>query len=262
MSSAIEVRSSEGIVTLTLKRPEVLNALDEQMIDELRQLLARLGRDAECRALILTGEGRAFCSGMNLRDEQLLNGDEPIDLGIRMREHYNPLITDLLAFPKATVSAVNGIAAGGGVSLALSCDICIASEDANFIQVFAGIGLIPDLGGTWFLSHAVGLPRARALSLLGDRLSASKAVEWGLIWDTVATEKLSSETRKIAVRLASVPMATTVATRKALAESFQRDIDSQLEVERDMQRELGMRPEFRQRIAAFLAKKSSNLGTR
>jgi 2-(1,2-epoxy-1,2-dihydrophenyl)acetyl-CoA isomerase len=174
-----------------------------------------------------------------------------------MTSHFNPFARDLYAFPKPTVAAVNGVAAGGGVGVALACDIVIAAKSAKFIQVFAQqLGLVPDMGCSWHLPRLVGAARAKGLALLGDRLSAEDAAHWGLIWQAVEDEALMARAREIALRLAKGPTKGLVRTRQVLDRAFDNDFPAQLDLERAVQHELGDTDDFAEGVAAFIQKRA------
>src|SRR5919205_2749167 len=191
-----------GVLSLTLNRPEKLNALNPEMHGLLRAALERATDEAQIRALLLTGAGRGFCTGQDLAERDVSAGAAPIDLSVSLGSHYNPLVRRLRALPKPIVCAVNGVAAGAGANLALACDIVLAARSASFVQAFARIGLIPDCGGTWFLPRLVGTARARALAFLAEPLSAETAAEWGLVWRMIEDERLLPEAEALAARLA------------------------------------------------------------
>src|SRR4030095_3387378 len=179
-----------GIARLTLNRPDRLNSFNDAMHAEVRDALARVKDDAMARVMLLTGAGRGFCAGQDLSDRAVAPGEAPVDLGESIERNYKPLILGLRSLPLPLVCAVNGVAAGAGANIALACDVVIAARSASFIQAFAKIGLIPDSGGTYFLPRLVGSARAMGLALLGDKLSAEDAADWGLIWQCVAYGQL------------------------------------------------------------------------
>ena len=192
-----------GIARITLNRPDRLNSFNDQMHSEVRAALDAVRADASVRVLLLTGEGRGFCAGQDLGDRAVVPGGAPVDLGASIERNYKPLILGLRALELPVVCAVNGVAAGAGANLALACDIVIATRSASFIQAFSRIGLIPDSGGTYFLPRLVGEARALGLSLLGDKLSAEQAADWGLIWQCVDDGQLPGVTEKLLTQLAA-----------------------------------------------------------
>src|SRR6476661_4649032 len=183
--SSILVSQDGGVLTITLNRPEKLNAFNPGMHQELRAALARAADEAQVRAVLLTGAGRAFCAGQDLSEREVAPGAAPIALSASLGSHYNPLVRRLRELPKPVVCAVNGVAAGAGANIALACDLVVAARSASFVQAFAKIGLLPDSGGTFFLPRLVGTARAMGLALLGEKLSAEDAAQWGLIWKVV-----------------------------------------------------------------------------
>lgn len=248
---------SGGVLTLTLNRPEALNSLNRALMQQFRDALASAAADETVRALIITGAGRGFCAGADLIEQP---ATPPVSRGQGISEgmtsHFNPLARDLATFPKPTVAAVNGVAAGGGVGLALACDIVIASKSATFIQVFAPqLGLVPDMGCSWHLPRLVGAARARGLALLGDRLDAETAAAWGLIWQAVDDAALAPRASELAARLAAGPTLGLVRTREILAEAFDNDLAAQLDLERRTQFELGDTEDFAEGVRAFTQKR-------
>lgn len=261
-SDTILVSRDGAVATITLNRPQALNSLNKTLIDALRHALKVLRLDDAVRAVILTGAGRGFCAGADLANAGFNDGTKrSVGEGIShsMEIAYNPLVRDLHAFPKPIVVAVNGIAAGGGVGLALSGDIVLAARSASFVQVFGPrLGLVPDMGSTWYLPHLVGRSRARALALLGDRLPAEKAAEWGLIFGVHDDAILMAEAMMMAQRLAKGPRRATAYIKQALDQAPFATLDAQLETERRFQHELGDLPDFVEGVTAFLQKREPN----
>ena len=248
----------EGVATLTLNRPDKLNSLMGAMMLEMFSALGLAAQDKTVRAVVLTGAGRAFCAGQDLADPSMSpkpGSDAPADVGDVVDTFYSPLVRRLRAMPKPVVCAVNGVAAGAGANIALACDIVIAVETASFIQPFCKLGLVPDAGGTWLLPQLVGRARATGLALLGDKLSASQAQEWGLIWKCVATADFEAEVNGVAKTLAAGPTLGYVRTREAIDAAATSTLDSQLDMERDMQRELGNSQDYAEGVKAFNAKR-------
>jgi len=244
-----------GIARVTLNRPERLNSFTAGMHEELRAALAAVKADASARVLLLTGAGRGFCAGQDLSDRAVAPGDAAVDLGASIETNYRPLVLELRSFPMPVVCAVNGVAAGAGANIALACDLVIAAKSASFIQAFCKIGLIPDAGGTYFLPRLVGTARAMGLALLGDKLSAQQAADWGLIWKCVEDGELAATVDALLAQLAQAPTRGLVATRRALHASSHATFEAQLDLERDLQRELGFGNDYREGVAAFLAKR-------
>jgi len=244
-----------GIARLTLNRPDRLNSFTDQMHEEVRAALDRVRADASVRVLLLTGAGRGFCAGQDLGDRAVAPGDAPVDLGASIERNYKPLILGLRALEIPVVCAVNGVAAGAGANLALACDIVIATQSASFIQAFSKIGLVPDSGGTYFLPRLVGEARALGLALTGDKLSAEHAAEWGLIWQCVDDGQLPAVTDKLLTQLAQGPTRGLAAIKQAIHSSASNTLAEQLDLERDLQRELGYSDDYREGVAAFTGKR-------
>ncbi len=246
---------SDGVARLTLNRPERLNSFNAQMHAEVRQALARLESDSTVRVLVITGAGRGFCAGQDLGDRTVAPGGEPVDLGASIERDYKPLILTLRRLPVPVLCAVNGVAAGAGANIALACDLVLAAHSASFVQAFARIGLVPDSGGTWFLPRLVGPARALGLALLGEKLPAREAAEWGLIWRCIDDDDFAAEVDSLAARLAAAPTLALRRIRQALADSWNHTLEQQLDVERDLQRELGFSADYAEGVAAFIAKR-------
>jgi 2-(1,2-epoxy-1,2-dihydrophenyl)acetyl-CoA isomerase len=258
----ILVEATDGVATLTLNRASSLNSLNMAIMEDIRAALRALAKDESVKTLIVTGAGRGFCAGADLTSTG--GGDatgRSVGEGIShsMEIGYNPLVRDLAGFPKPVVVAVNGVAAGGGVGLALCGDIVIASKSAYFVQVFAPrLGLVPDMGCTWFFPQLLGRARSRALAMLGDRLPAEKAAEWGLIWQCVEDAQLMTEAHAIAQRLAKGPQIAYRELKRVLDEAPFNTLDQQLENERRTQRVLGDTEDFREGVISFLTKRDPN----
>ena len=245
----------EGVARLTLNRPDRLNSFTVGMHREVAEVLTRVENDAAIRSLLLTGAGRGFCAGQDLADRAVAPGGEAVDLGRSVELYYGPLIRRLSGLDKPVVCAVNGVAAGAGANIALACDIVIAARSAKFIQSFANIGLIPDSGGTWVLPRLVGLARALGLALTGEPLPAEKAESWGLIWRCVDDAALQDEAAALARRFASGPTRGLAATKHALRASSLKALSEELDIERDLMRELGRSADYQEGVAAFMAKR-------
>jgi 2-(1,2-epoxy-1,2-dihydrophenyl)acetyl-CoA isomerase len=211
--------------------------------------------DRSVRVLLLTGAGRGFCAGQDLGDRAVAPGQAAVDLGASIERNYLPLVRALRELPLPVVCAVNGVAAGAGANLALACDLVIAAKSASFIQAFCRIGLVPDSGGTYFLPRLVGSARAMGLALLGDKLPAEEAARWGLIWKCVDDPELASTVETLLQGLAQAPTRGLAAIKRALHASPQNDLDAQLALERDLQRELGYSDDYREGVAAFVGKR-------
>ena len=257
MPDTLTIERRGGVAAITLNRPDRLNAISLPMCDDLLAATADPAGDPAVRCVLITGAGRGFCAGADLADS---NMDDAGDLGGRIRADmdrgFNAVVRALDALPKPLVAAVNGAAAGGGMSLALAADICIAGRSAFFAQVFGPqLGLVPDMGSTWYLPRAIGRARALACALTGERISAERAVEWGMIWACVDDADLAAEAWALAERLAAGPTIGLAATRRAFAAADGNDLDRQLDVERDMQGDCAGTADFREGVAAFRAKR-------
>jgi 2-(1,2-epoxy-1,2-dihydrophenyl)acetyl-CoA isomerase len=251
----ILVEKREGYRIITLNRPARLNAFTEAMHVALKAALDEIEADSSCRALLITGAGRGFCAGQDLNDRLAKPGEKMV-LGGTLEDYYNPLVRRLRALPFPVVAAVNGIAAGAGANVALACDIVLAAKSASFLQAFAKIGLVPDSGGTWILPRLVGAARARALSLLAEPLPAEKAESWGLIWKTIGDNELMGEAIKLCEQFASGPTYGYSLIKRALDASELNDLSTQLDLERDFQREAGNSPDYAEGVRAFMEKRT------
>lgn len=249
-------RTQDGIARLVLNRPDKLNSFNTQMHEEVRDALSHLQADPFARVLLLTGAGRGFCAGQDLADRVVSPEGEPTDLGASIERFYAPLVLTLRNLPLPVLCAVNGVAAGAGVSLALACDLVIAKQSASFIQSFARLGLMPDTGGTYFLPRLVGTARAMGLALLGEKLSAPQAAEWGLIWRSVEDDLFDAEVDALLTQLAAAPTRGLARTRQAIYASSSSTLEEQLLRERDGMRELGYSEDYREGVNAFLNKRA------
>jgi 2-(1,2-epoxy-1,2-dihydrophenyl)acetyl-CoA isomerase len=244
-----------GYRVITLNRPQRLNSFTEAMHVALKAAIAEAEADKECRALLLTGAGRAFCAGQDLND-RLARPGETIVLGQTLEDHYNPLVRKLRALPFPVIAAVNGTAAGAGANIALACDIVVAAKSASFLQAFAKIGLVPDSGGTYVLPRLVGMARARALTLLAEPVPAEKAEAWGMIWKCVPDGELIEEAGRICTLFASGPTYGYSLIKQALDASQSNTLDAQLDLERDLQRQAGQHPDYAEGVRAFMEKRA------
>jgi 2-(1,2-epoxy-1,2-dihydrophenyl)acetyl-CoA isomerase len=252
--SSILASLDAGVLTITLNRPDRLNAFNPGMHQELRKALERALDEAAVRAVLLTGAGRGFCAGQDL-SERSVAADTPIDLSVSLGSNYNPLVRRLRELPKPIVCAVNGVAAGAGANIALACDLVIAARSASFVQSFSRLGLVPDSGGTWFLPRLLGPARAMGLALLGDKLTAEQAETWGLIWKVVDDASLLEEATSLSKTLAAGPTKGYGLIKKAFNASWGNSLDAQLDLERDLQREAGLTQDYREGVAAFMQKR-------
>ena len=247
MYQTIRVSEAGGGTTITLNRPEVMNALSSLMRAELT---AALRAAHGGRGIVLTGEGRAFSSGQDLTD-----AGAGLDVEAVLRDEYVPMLMAITEAPVPVIAAVNGTAAGAGANLALACDVVIAAENASFIQAFTRIGLIPDAGGTHALPRLVGMARAMGAALFAERISARQAADWGMIWEAVPDAEFAGVVAARAAHLANGPTAAYRALKTALKGSFERDLAAQLALEARLQGECGATDDFREGVAAFLAKR-------
>ncbi|MEK0431572.1 MAG: enoyl-CoA hydratase [Gemmatimonadota bacterium] len=249
-----EVR--DGVLVLTLNRPEVLNAFTRPMARALQDALARAAADTEIRAVLLTGAGRGFCAGQDLA-EVLPEGDGPMpDISEVVRASFNPIILAIRALEKPVVCAVNGVAAGAGANLAFACDITIAAEGATFVESFAKLGLIPDTGGTYHVPRLVGLQRATGMFFLAPKVPAEQAKAWGLIWEVVPAAALAEEAFGVARSLATQATRGFGLTKLALLGAATNDLPAQLELEAQLMQEAGRTADYAEGVRAFLEKRA------
>jgi 2-(1,2-epoxy-1,2-dihydrophenyl)acetyl-CoA isomerase len=256
--SSLLVSLDAGVLSLTLNRPDKLNAFNPEMHQLNKAAFERAREDAGVRAVLLTGAGRAFCAGQDLSERNVAPGAAPIDLAVTIGSYYNPLVRRMRELPKPIVCAVNGVAAGAGANIALACDLVVAARSASFLQAFSRIGLLPDSGGTYFLPRAAGTARAMGLALLAEKLSAEDAERWGLIWKVFDDGALVKEATAIARALAEGPTKAYGLIKKALYASAGNSLDAQLDLERDLQREAGFSEDYREGVTAFMQKRKPN----
>ena len=245
-----------GVARLTLNRPDRLNSFNVQMHGEVRDALAQVASSKDARVLVLSGAGRGFCAGQDLGDRAVAPGGDRVDLGDSVEKYYKPLVLALRNLPMPVICAVNGVAAGAGANIALACDLVVATRSASFVQAFSKIGLVPDSGGTWFLPRLVGTARAMGLALLGDKLPAEQAAQWGLIWRCVDDAEFKAAVDQLATQLASAPTQGLARTKQAIYESWGHSLEEQLNQERDFQRELGRSQDYAEGVAAFTEKRN------
>jgi 2-(1,2-epoxy-1,2-dihydrophenyl)acetyl-CoA isomerase len=257
MSESTVLYEEHGAVgVVTLNRPNALNSFTRQMHHDLWTILDQAEANERIRALVITGAGRGFCAGADLAEFDFADGPnlvERADPGPIIDQAFNPTTRRLQNLRMPTIAAVNGVAAGAGASLVMTCDVAIAAPTASFIQAFSKIGLIPDAGSSWFLVERLGLARALALAMTGDKLMAPQAKEWGLIWD-VADDCMAAS-MQMAERLAVMPTKALVATRALLRDAGQRSLNQQLDVERDTQSAMGRTQDYIEGVTAFLQKR-------
>ncbi|MFN4059253.1 MAG: 2-(1,2-epoxy-1,2-dihydrophenyl)acetyl-CoA isomerase PaaG [Paracoccus hibiscisoli] len=255
MTDTVLVDLADGVLTLVLNRPDRLNALTEDMHLALRAGIQRAHDDADVRAVLLTGAGRAFCAGQDLGDRDPRRGGPAPDLGQTLETYYNPTLRLIRSLDKPVVCAVNGVAAGAGANIALACDIVLAAQSARFIQAFAKIGLVPDAGGSWSLTRILGEARAKALALTAEPLPAQQAADWGLIWKAVADDALMDQARALALSLAAGPTLGLGLTKRLIQAAATNSLDEQLDLERDAQRKAGRSADYVEGVTAFLEKR-------
>lgn len=253
--TSIQYSQTGAVARLTLNRPDRLNSFNAAMHEEVRDALAQATSNG-ARVLVLTGAGRGFCAGQDLGDRAVSPGARGADLGDSIERNYKPLVLALQNLPMPVIAAVNGVAAGAGASIALACDIVIAARSASFVQAFSRLGLVPDSGATWFLPRLVGNARAIGLAMLGDKLPAQQAADWGLIWRCVDDAEFAAAVEKLAAELAVAPTLGLVRTRQAIRRAWQHSLEEQLDLERDFQRELGWSSDYAEGVAAFSEKRA------
>lgn len=246
-----------GIARITLNRPDRLNSFTVAMHAELRDAISRVADDASVRVVLVTGAGRGFCAGQDLSDRAVAPGAAPVDLGETVRTWWAPLVRSLRELPLPVVTAVNGVAAGAGANVALAGDIVLAAQSASFIQPFCKLGLIPDTGGTWVLPRLVGTARAMGLAMLGDKLGADQAAEWGLIWKSIPDERFSDEVEKLVAQLAIAPTKGLARTKALIYANGSSPLNEALEREAEAMGELGFSADYREGVAAFMEKRTA-----
>ncbi len=252
MSEFIQASQDGGVLTLRLNRPDKYNAFVREMALALQAEFAKAQVDKSIRAVVLTGNGKAFCAGQDLAEATDPQGPELTKI---VTEHYNPIIEAVRNLEKPVVAAVNGVAAGAGANIALACDVVVASEAASFIQAFSKIGLIPDSGGTYTLPRLVGLQRASALMMLGDKLSAQEALEMGMVYKVASADEYYDLAQKIASQLSTMPTLALARTKALLNATYQNTLEDQLALEDKYQTECGQSYDYREGTAAFLEKR-------
>ena len=251
----IKYQVKESIALIKLNRPDVMNSVNLQMAKEIQSALESAANERTVRAVMMTGEGRAFCAGQDL-SEATPQKDKPMpDIGTFVRERYNPIVRLIRNTMKPVLCAVNGIAAGAGANIALACDIVVASDKAYFLQAFSKIGLIPDSAGTFILPRLVGFQRAISMAMLADKGSASEALEMGLIYKVFPESEFETESMKLAEKLASMPTKGLALIKKAFNKSFENNFEDQLELEAELQTEASNTYDFKEGVNAFLEKR-------
>jgi len=254
--TTIRYAAAAGVATITLARPDKLNAITAAMHADLRAALGAAEADEAVRCLVITGEGRAFSSGQDLTEERLAGPDGKIDFGGRLDRDYNPLALRLYGYPKPTIAALNGPAVGAAANLALACDVIVAARSAYLQEAFARIALVPDAGGTWFLPRIVGPKLALALMLTADQVPADELHRMGLVYKVFPDGEFLDETMMLARRIAAGPTYTLGLIKEAVRASAGNDLKAQLDLERDLQRKAGVSRDFSEGTAAFREKRS------
>lgn len=253
-TDTLRVAVADGLMRITLNRPDRLNSFIPEMSTALRAALERAAADSEIRAVLLSGAGRGFCAGQDLGERDPAAG--PVDLGETIGTWYNPLIRQIRALDKPVVCAVNGVAAGAGVSLALACDIVLAARSARFIMAFAKLGLVPDAGGSWALPRLIGEARAKVLAMTAEPLDATTAADWGLIWKALPDEALMPEAEALALSLAAGPTLGLGLSKRALQAAATNSLDEQLDLELAFQRQAGFSEDYAEGVSAFKEKRT------
>jgi 2-(1,2-epoxy-1,2-dihydrophenyl)acetyl-CoA isomerase len=245
-----------GAARLTLNRPEKLNSFNIRMHEEIQDALRAVENDPDVRVLVLTGAGRGFCAGQDLSDRVIASSGEAVDLGASIEKYYAPLVRRLRSLKMPVLCAVNGVAAGAGANLAFACDLVVAAKSASFIESFCKLGLLPDTGGTYFLPRLAGMARAMGLALLGEKISAEQAAQWGLIWRCFDDEDFASEVEKLIAYFRSGPTTGFARIKHAIYASAGNSLEDQLDLERDLMSEAGKSADFREGVVAFLEKRA------
>lgn len=253
MNNSILIKIENQVVYITLNRPEVFNSFNREMALSLQSILDDCEHNNGVRSIVITGNGKAFCAGQDLKEvtnPELNPGFKKI-----LEEHYNPIITRIRAINKPIIAAVNGVAAGAGANIALSCDLVVASNKASFIQAFSKIGLIPDSGGTFFLPRLIGFQKASALMMLGDKVTAEEAEELGMIFKVISSESFNEEVEKLAIKLANMPTKALGLIKELLNKSITNTLEQQLELEGKLQIEAALSEDYTEGVNAFMEKR-------
>lgn len=251
----IIVAEKNAVGYLSFNRPQQLNSFNEKMHQEVAQVLKAWAKDGDIRAVVIGAVGRGFCAGQDLNDRVVDPNAAAPDLGASIEKYYNPLIKTITSMPKPVICAVNGVAAGAGANIALACDIVVAAKSASFVQAFCRLGLVPDSGGTWFLPRLVGRAHAMGLAMLGDKLSAEQALQWGMIWQVTADEDLTQQVSDLAEHLAKQPTYGLSLIKQAIHASADHSLEQQLVLERDLQRLAGRSHDYKEGVQAFMQKR-------
>jgi 2-(1,2-epoxy-1,2-dihydrophenyl)acetyl-CoA isomerase len=260
MTEPVLTNRADGVLEITLNRPDRLNSFNDEMHVAMADALGQAETDRACRAVLLTGAGRGFCAGQDLDVRNPDKMDGPPDLGGTLKRFYNPMIRRIRGLGKPVVCAVNGVAAGAGANLALACDIVLAARSAKFIQSFARVGLIPDAGGSWMLPRLIGEARAKAIAMTAEPVTAERAEHWGMIWRSVDDADLMTEARSLATRLAAGPTFGLGQMKDLIQQAAGHDLDAHLDIEARYQREAGRSPDYAEGVRAFLEKREPKFG--
>lgn len=251
--STLNFTIQDGVAKITLNRPKAYNSFNREMALALQAALDECASDASVRAIVLSGEGKAFCAGQDLKE--VTTPSEHPGFKVLLEEHYAPIILKIRNLQKPVIAAVNGVAAGAGANIALACDIVLAAEHAKFIQAFSAIGLIPDSAGTYFLPRLIGYQKAMGIAMMGDKISATEAEKMGMIYKAIPTESFEEEVNKIANRLAKMPTKGLWLTKKAFNEGLSNSLEEQLVVETKLQIEASETADYFEGVAAFVEKR-------
>ena len=253
MSKSIQLKIENKVAYITLNRPEVFNSFNREMALLLQSTLDDCEANKEVRAIVLTGNGKAFCAGQDLKE--VTNPDLNPGFKKILEEHYNPIITRIRSIKKPIIGAINGVAAGAGANIALACDIVVAHEKVSFIQAFSLIGLVPDSAGTFFLPRLIGFQKALALAMLGDKISAEEAEKMGMIYKMISLESFEEEVNKLAIKLANMPTKALGLIKELFNSSMTNDLESQLALESKLQIEAASSNDYAEGVAAFIEKR-------
>ena len=250
--AGIKVTKLDGVGTITLARPDVFNSFNRAMAIAMQDALDECSADAQIRCIVITGEGRAFSAGQDLNEVTDPNGPEIQNI---VKDHYNPIVSRIRTIEKPIVAAVNGVAAGAGANIALSCDVVVARISASFIQAFSKIGLIPDSGGTFTLPRLIGWQRASALAIMGDKVSAEEAEKMGMIYRAIPDEEFEQVVQKLSTKIASMPTKGIGLTKRAFNSSLNNSLEEQLDLEEKLQFEASRTDDYKEGVTAFLEKR-------
>lgn len=253
-NNSILIKVENQVAFITLNRPEVFNSFNREMAMALQDILDDCAKDIDVRAIVIIGSGKAFCAGQDLKEVT----DPELNPGFRkiLEEHYNPIIQKIRTIEKPIIAAVNGVAAGAGANIALACDIVVATEHTSFIQAFSKIGLVPDSGGTFFLPRIIGIQKATALMMLGDKVNAEEALAMGLVYKIFPTAFFMDDVTTLATKLASMPTKALGLTKRLLNQSLTNSLEQQLALESDLQIEASSSNDYKEGVAAFIEKRT------